>query len=185
MSAYRKIMLGKSMTETTDDVETSAVDTQVEKFSNDYTAEKFNELCDEFDSITLDNSTDTISKDNVVAVEKVSSRAKLLLVSAMLIFSLVLTLFIYNFVVINSMQSSINILQGDAIKQEAQVTQRATELDELLDADVIEAEMSELGYGEIASENVTRVAVMSDESAVVSTNWFDKLCEFICSIFGG
>lgn len=185
MSAYKKLMLsGKSIAESTDEAEKTAVENQVEKFSTDYSNEKFNELCNEFESITLDNS-DTVTQVNAKSYEKVSARAKLLLVTAMLVFSLVLTLFIYNFVVINTMQNSINILQGDAIYQEQQAVARETQLDELLDEQVIEGELADLGYNQIASENVTRVAVGGGATAKVQTNWFDTFCGFIRSIFGG
>jgi len=186
MSAYKKLMLNnKSLAETTDEVEQSAIDSQVDKFKTDYSADKFNELCNEFESITLDKDTDTVTQANVRDVEKVSARAKLFLVSTLLVFSLVLFLFIYNFVVINRMQNSINLLQDDAIYQEYQAGQKAKKLDELTDDEKIKAKLDAMGYAEGASENATQITVGGGASESVKTNWFDRLCGFIGSIFGG
>ena len=97
MAAYKKLMLhDNSVSETTDTVEQKAVESQVDKFSTDYTADKFNELCNEFDSITLDSDTSTITKDDAKDVASVSARAKLFLISSCVVLSLVLFLFIYN-----------------------------------------------------------------------------------------
>lgn len=187
MSAYKKLMLNdKSITEQSSDIaENTATQNQVDKFSTDYSANKFNELCNEFESITLDNDVNTVSKDDAVEVSKVSARAKLFLVSSLVVFSLVLFLFIYNFVVINQMQNSISILQENAVYQEAEVNSKAQLVDNLLDDATITTELTELGFSQEVSNLAGEVSLNSAVEGTTSSNWFDKLCGFIGSIFGG
>ena len=98
MANYKKIRLGNnSVTETVDD-DFSTVDTQVDKFSTDYTANKLNELYNEFDSITLDDSTiDTITQRNAKANTKVSARTVLYLSASCLIATLLMFLMVCNY----------------------------------------------------------------------------------------
>lgn len=186
MAAYKKLMLhDNSVSETTDTVEQKPVESQVDKFSTDYTADKFNELCNEFDSITLDTDTSTITKDDAKDVASVSARAKLFLISSCVVLSLVLFLFIYNFVVINQMQNSINILQSDASYQEYQVSQKESRVNELTDDETLKAKLNEMGFSENVSENTVTIPTGQGYNLTVDSNWFDRFCNFISSIFGG
>ena len=101
MARLKKILLNNDlMTETMDDELDVETDSQVEKFSTDYTADKLNELYNEFDSITLDNSAiDTITKRNA-QVESISARARLYLTAGFVVVALLLFLMVYNFFVI-------------------------------------------------------------------------------------
>lgn len=188
MAKMKKLMLNRdSYTETMDD-EIDTVDTQVDKFSTDYTADKLNELYNEFDSITLDNSSiDTLTKRNAVATTKMSARAKLYLTSGIVIASLLLFLVIYNFFVISNMSSSIDILQDDLTYQEYQVTDKARQVNGLTDDAVLRSQLEGMGYAEVASESVITINSSVNEYAPLEgeSNWFDKFCEFIGSIFGG
>lgn len=186
MAKLKKIMLHDNMmTETMDDelVTTAKAD----NFSTDYTADKLNELYNEFDSITLDNSAiDTITKRDADVV-KVSARTKLYLTTGFVITALLLFLMIYNFFVISSLNNSIDILQDDITYQEYQVTDKARKVNDLTNDSVLRDELTEMGYSDISS---SEIIVMNSGSANYvplegESNWFDKFCEFIGSIFGG
>ena len=185
MADYKKIMLNSnSMTETIDDTYSSAVNSQVDRFSTDYTADKLNELYNEFDSITLDNSAiDTITKRNAKVVEKVSARTKLYLTAGIVIAALLMFLMIYNFFVISNAQDSISILQDDITYQTYQVADRERQLNNAThDLDkVLEAD----GYKEVSSVTTISANVNDYQPLKGETNWFDKFCDFISSIFGG
>ena len=187
MADYKKIMFNNThMTETIDDVESTQVNSQVEKFSTDYTADKLNELYNEFDSITLDNSAiDTITQRNAQSITKVSARAKLYITAGCVIAALLLFLMIYNFFVISRMNNSINILQDDLTYQEYQVADKANRIDDLTDDSVIKSQLEEMGYGEVSSENVVTINSSNYTPLEGESNWFDKLCGFIGNIFGG
>jgi len=188
MANYKKIRLSNnSMTETVDE-DYSTADTQVDKFSTDYTANKLNELYNEFDSITLDNSAiDTITQRNAKADTKVSARAVLYLSASCLIVALLMFLMVYNFFVISRVNNSIDILQDDLTYQEYQVTEKANRLDDLTDEAVLKKQLTDMGYAEVSSENVVVMnsAVGSYAPVKGETNWFDKFCEFVGQVFGG
>lgn len=187
MANYKKIRLNSnSITETVDE-DYSTVDTQVEKFSTDYTANKLNELYNEFDSITLDNSAiDTITQRNAKASTKVSARAVLYLSASCLIVALLMFLMVYNFFVINRVSSSIDILQDDLTYQEYQVMDKANKLDDLTDDAVLKSQLKNMGYSEVSSEKIVLNSAAGTYAAVEGeTNWFDQFCEFVGQVFGG
>lgn len=187
MADYKRIMMNNnSFTETIDESENMAVETQVEKFSTDYTADKLNELYNEFDSITLDNSSiDTLTRRNAQAMVKVSARAKLYLTVGCVITALLLFLMIYNFFVISNINNSINILQDDLTYQEYQVADKARQVNSLTDEEVLRQQLDGMGYSEISSENVVALNSTGYAALQGESNWFDKFCEFIGDIFGG
>lgn len=186
MARLKKIMLNNDMTTETMDDELDFATTQTEKFSTDYTADKLNELYNEFDSITLDNSAiDTITKRNA-EVATMSARAKLYLTTGFVVMALLLFLMVYNFFVINNMASSIDILQDDLIYQEYQVMDKANKIDNLTDDAVIKQQLKAMGYEQVSSDAITINSNVNNYTALQGeSNWFDKFCEFIGSIFGG
>ena len=185
MAKLKKIMLQNDfLTETVDDevdVETSATN----EFSTDYTADKLNELYNEFDSITLDNSAfDTITKRNAEAV-KVSARTKLYLTTGFVIAALLLFLAIYNIFVINNMSNSIDILQDDLTYQEYQVADKARKVNDLTNKSDLENILYDMQYAPV-SESIAINSSINDYAPLQGeSNWFDKFCEFVGSIFGG
>lgn len=186
MAKLKRIMLQNDFTTETmdDEIETSQIGT--EKFSTDYTADKLNELYNEFDSITLDNSAiDTITKRNAEAV-KVGARTKLYLTTGFVIAALLLFLAIYNIFVISNTSNSIDILQDDLTYQEYQVTEKARRVSELTDDAKLEPLLDSMGYAEVSSEVITiNSSINNYEQLQGESNWFDKFCEFVGSIFGG
>ena len=186
MARLKKIMLNNDMTTETMDDELDFTASQTEKFSTDYTADKLNELYNEFDSITLDDTAiDTITKRNA-EVAQVSARAKLYISAGVVIMALLLFLMVYNFFVINNMASSIDILQDDLIYQEYQVMDKANQIDNLTDSAVIVDQLKAMGYAEVSSDAISVNSNANNYEALKGeSNWFDKLCEFVGSIFGG
>ena len=187
MADYKRIMMNNnSITETIDESDNMAVESQVDKFSTDYTADKLNELYNEFDSITLDNSSiDTLTRRNAQAMTKVSARAKLYLTMGCVVAALLMFLMIYNFFVISNMNSSINILQDDLTYQTYQVTDKTRQLNSVTDEDVLRQQLEGMGYTEISSENVIALNSTGYAALQGESNWFDKFCGFIGDIFGG
>lgn len=186
MAKLKKIMMQNDfLTETVDEELENASTT--ETFSTDYTADKLNELYNEFDSITLDNSSiDSLTKRNVETA-KLSARAKLYITTGFVITAMLLFLMIYNFFVISKMQNSIDILQDDLTYQEYQVSEKARKVSELTDDAILKQKLTDMGYAEVSSNDV--VVINSGVSNYVAlegeTNWFDALCEFVASVFGG
>ena len=186
MARFKKItMQNDFLTETMDEeLETTSTN---QTFSTDYTADKLNELYNEFDSITLDNSAiDSLTKRNVETV-KMSARAKLYITTGFVITALLLFLMIYNFFVISKVQNSIDILQDDLTYQEYQVSERARKVNDLTDDATLKPLLTEMGYAEVSSNSVVVINSAGNDYVPLEgeTNWFDSICEFISSIFGG
>ena len=186
MAKMKKLMLNSnSYTETMDD-EIDTVETQADMFSTDYTADKLNELYNEFDSITLDNSSiDTLTKRNAVSATRLGARTKLYITTGIVIASLLLFLVIYNFFVISKMGNSIDILQDDLAYQEYQVVDKARQVNNLTDDAVLTQQLTNMGYAEVTSEITINSTTNDYQEIKGESNWFDKFCEFIGSIFGG
>ena len=58
-------------------------------------------------------------------------------------------------------------------------------LDELTDDAILRQQLEDLGYAEVASEITINSAVNEYAPLEGESNWFDKFCEFVGSIFGG
>ena len=164
---------------------------QVEKFDNNYSDEKIKELTREFDSITINEdvlSSITMTEDNVLTEEKLSFRTKLYMGFAISVTALLLFLAIFNIIRINAVSGSIQLLESNIATETSIYNSLQNDVDSLNDLSGITAELGNLGYYEMTNDDMIQVDI-SNETPVValegSTNWFDSVCNFISSIFGG
>lgn len=192
MAAYKRVVL----TEKANSVPTSNddVQNQMSKFDNTYTSTKLNDLYKEFDSITFgtDVVNSTIVKENVVAETKPYATLKttVYLTAAVIVTILLAFLAIYNIFVINNLNSNIQLLQGDVAEAQSQL-----ETVRLENLQLTQQEMEQLiqgtlsgNYGDIATNGAIAVELLKVTPQVepeVETNWFDQVCTFVSSIFGG
>lgn len=192
MAAYKRVVL----TEKANSVPTSNddVQNQMSKFDNTYTSTKLNDLYKEFDSITFgtDAVNSTIVKENVVAETKPYATLKttVYLTAAVIVTILLAFLAIYNIFVINNLNSNIQLLQGDVAEAQSQL-----ETVRLENLQLTQQEMEQLiqgtlsgNYGDIATNGAIAVELLKVTPQVepeVETNWFDQVCTFVSSIFGG
>ena len=59
--------------------------------------------------------------------------------------------------------------------------------DQLTDPKNIQNELTQMGYGDIASSNIVAVTVPESTEVIElqgQTNWFDSFCNFLSQIFG-
>lgn len=192
MAAYKRVVL----TEKANSVPTSNddVQNQMNKFDTTYTSTKLNDLYKEFDSITFgtDVVNSTIVKENVVAETKPYATLKttVYLTAAVIVTILLAFLAIYNIFVINNLNSNIQLLQGDVAEAQSQL-----ETVRLENLQLTQQEMEQLiqgtlsgNYGDIATNGAIAVELLKVTPQVepeVETNWFDQVCTFVSSIFGG
>ena len=192
MAAYKRVVL----TEKANSVPTSNddVQNQMNKFDNTYTSTKLNDLYKEFDSITFgtDVVNSTIVKENVVAETKPYATLKttVYLTAAVIVTILLAFLAIYNIFVINNLNSNIQLLHGDVAEAQSQL-----ETVRLENLQLTQQEMEQLiqgtlsgNYGDIATNGAIAVELLKVTPQVepeVETNWFDQVCTFVSSIFGG
>ena len=188
MAGFKKVLLTERDSSLTQRVtEQSNVNTGVNGFDESYSAKKLNELYNEFDSISIDEMTTNKVETLPTVKSKTSVKTKIYLTAGTFIALLLMFLVIYNFVVINSLNGGIKLLQDEVGYQEYQVSTKVDKLDDLTNANAIEQELKANGYGQVSSENVVMVEVPSTaaSSLTADSNWFDAFCNFISSIFGG
>ena len=164
---------------------------EVEKFDNNYSDTKIKELTQEFDSITIDEdviNSMTIQEDNVIDQEKASFRAKLFMVGSIAITALLLFLAVYNIFRINAVNSSISLLESNIATETTIYNSLQNDVDSMNDTSDIMAELGSNGYFEVTDSDIVYVEVSNTtpvENLKGSTNWFDSVCNFVSSIFGG
>lgn len=187
MAGFRKVLLTEredSLTQSIDS--TDSVEAPV--FDNSYTSTKLNDLYKEFDSITLDENTLELAKEESVAKVHMSARQKIYLSAGIVVALLMLFMAIYNIFVINNLNSDIDILQKDIAKQEYDIANKTRNLDNLTSASTVTEDLVELGYSAEAMNNAIYVSVpdsvVADEIEI-NGNWWDSFCDFVSSIFGG
>ena len=167
----------------------SVVEEQVNKFDTTYTADKLQELYNEYDKITLDqekiNSLSQV-KTNVVT-SQVPFRVVLLMSTTILVTLLLAFLCIYNIFVINGISSNINYLQEEVAVCEYDLVQSEGIYEKLTDTNNIQSELKNMGFGDVASSNNVVAVSVADKVEVIElegeTNWFDVVCDFISRIF--
>ena len=169
----------------------SVMQEQVNKFDSTYTADKLQELYNEYDKITLDQEKIkalTMIKTNAVS-NKVPFRVALVMTTTVIVTLLLAFLCIYNIFVINGMSTDINYLQEEVVTCEYDLMQAEGLYEKLTNTTNIQAELDEMGYGSVASSNIDIVAVNVPDRVEVEelqgqTNWFDAFCNFVSQIFG-
>ena len=131
----------------------SVIEEQVNKFDTNYTAEKLQELYNEYDKITLDQekiNSLTQVKTNAVS-KQVPFRVALVLTTTMIVTLLLAFLCIYNIFVINGISNNINYLQEEVASYEYDLVQAEGLYSKLTNTNNIPNELSEMGYESIAS----------------------------------
>lgn len=192
MAQYKRVVL----TEKANSVPSvnTGVQDQMNKFDTTYTSKKLNDLYNEFDSITFgtDVVNSTIVKENAVELAKPYDKFKttVYLTAAVIVTLLLAFLAIYNIFVINNLNSNIQLLQEDVTAAQAQY-----ETVKLENIKLTEQEMEQLiqdtlqgNYGNIASNGVINVELLTvtpQPEPEITTNWFDQVCSFFSSVFGG
>lgn len=194
MSAYGKVSLTENDNISREVVsenfnQESVVEEQVNKFDTTYTAEKLQELYNEYDKITLDQekiSSLTQIKTNAVS-NKVPFRVALVMTTTVLVTLLLAFLCIYNIFVINGISTNINYLQEEVASCEYDLVQAEGLYEKLTNTNNIQNELAEMGFESVSSSNVVAVSV-PDKVEVIElqgeTNWFDAFCNFVSRIFG-
>lgn len=167
----------------------SVVEEQVSKFDTTYTAEKLQELYNEYDKITLDQekiNSLTQVKTNAVG-KQVPFRVALVMTTTVLVTLLLAFLCIYNIFVINGISNNINYLQEEVTSYEYDLVQAEGLYQNLTNTNNIQNELAEMGFESIASSNVVAVSVPEKVEVIElhgETNWFDGFCNFVGQIFG-
>lgn len=119
---------------------------------------------------------------------KLSLRGKILAVVASMVTVLLLTLVIYNAVVLGAKRAEINSLNSQLAASVSEVETLKGELTNAMSEEEISKLLQESGstLRKATSADKVKVAIETYEveSYSAPTNWFDKLCEFLSHLFG-
>lgn len=164
------------------------------KFDSNYKADKLNELYDWYDKMASEEDADIeTATPNIVQkhIEKTKARKmsfgqKLSIGVGSAVVALLMFLAIFNIFVINDTTKSIKLANEE-------MTQTEVNLGEIMD-ELNQAKKNNDWYEKVkkeyTSESTAGIILGGLDKVVVpvtktTTNWFDKLCNFLSNIFGG
>lgn len=192
MGNLKRVVLKESETDQLN-MSTEVVEKQINKFDNSYTSKKLNDLYNEFDSITFSDeiANSTVVKNNAVDVKASTSfKVKVYLTTAVLITVILAFLAIYNVFVINDLNVGIKMLQNNVAESEV-----ALQNLQASSSGLTEEQLKELinqtfngAYSEAGASGVYEIenlVLTPNTETQNTTNWFDSLCNFFSSVFGG
>ncbi len=135
-------------------------------------------------STQAEEPTIEIKEEIKLEPEKKTQRKKLWFITGGVCIALLLTLFTYNMININSLARKVATTQND-ISQQEQILQQGNEeyFEKLQDYDLIASE----GMVEADRGNATGVDLSAKNPAVENnapTNFWDKVCNFFAKLFG-
>lgn len=158
---------------------------EVDKF-NDYTTKPF-EYVSSKDLTTVVNNKTASTSTSLQVKAKYNTLGVVRMVVLVSIVALLAFLLIYNIFAMSSLQASIATTESIIASEQASVDLLKEQL-LLLDSEaVIMEKATEAGYAPGAGTVVTGY-VMPETTPITyeeQTNWFDAICKFISSIFGG
>ena len=110
------------------------------------------------------------------------------MIGSIAITSLLLFLAVYNIFRINAVSSSISLLEGNIATESTIYNALQNDVDIMNDTSGIMSELGSKGYFEVSDSELVYVEVANSGTVAEmqgSTNWFDSICNFVSSIFGG
>lgn len=170
--------------------QTTTIKKHLDKFNTSYNAEKLNQLYEEFDSISIDNtSSATVSKQvqSVKSESAVGFKPKLYLTSVVLGVMMMAFLAIFNIFVINDISSGINLLQQEVTTTELNVKRLYDTYKNLNNAEKIEGRVEKSGLVQLPVNSIDNLPIIESVEVnmlTANTNWFDQLSSFIARMLG-
>lgn len=158
------------------------------KKSQPRTDKNFEKFVTEQDSYTPEKETVVVEKVEQKPKFKFKPKAKVWLVSIIIIFAMLGGLSIYNAVHIQNMHNSITETTVQSTNIQNSLKKVISNIDELTDEDNILSNAQELGLKEVTEENKVEVELKPKnnvEEYESQTNFFDKICNFFRNLFGG
>lgn len=163
---------------------TTVLDRQVDRFK-DYSSQSFEYVnSKDLGTIVTKRSSKTTSQVNV----KYNALGLVRMIVLVSIVALLGFLLIYNLVAMSQISANIATTETLIASEQASVDVLKEKLLALDSEAVIMDKVANAGYSAGAGTIVNSNAVVPEVAPITydkQTNWFDKICEFISSIFGG
>ncbi len=140
-------------------------------------------------SSIYNNQTSINARNANVAKSKTNVLGKVRIICFFSVLSLLMFLFIYNFIAMSNLSASISSLEGTIGSEQAQINDLKAQIKGLSSESSIIERAKDAGFSADAKVNddILIVDVPKVELKEVSeqTNWFNEFCKFVSSIFGG
>ncbi|MBQ8749169.1 MAG: hypothetical protein IJZ29_01685 [Clostridia bacterium] len=140
-------------------------------------------------SSTFYNTRQNVAHKSTNKVSRTNTLGKVRIACFFAIVSLLLFLFIYNFVAMANLNANIAGMEKTIATEQAYIDNLKTQINSLSSESAILDRVNSAGYSadnpvsdDILIVNVPKVAVNESKP---QTNWFNDLCEYISSLFGG
>ena len=148
----------------------------------------FEKFVTEQDSYTPEKETLSVEKVEQKPKFKFKPKAKVWLVSIIIIFAMLGGLSIYNAVHIQNLQNQLTETTVTSTKIEKDLERVIKLTGDLTDEDNILSKADELGLQEVTDENSIEIELKPKNEVKdyeSQTNFFDKICNFFRNLFGG
>ena len=151
---------------------------------------EFNKLIREQNA--FEEVEDTLTYQKVERDPKVklslNSRTKLAVFTYAFVTLMLGFLLIYNAVSLANMNASINNLNGSISAEQANIERVIKDIGNMTDEDNVLDIASDLSFREVPLSNIVQVQLYEKQTPPHyegQTNWFDSICRFLNSVFGG
>lgn len=129
------------------------------------------------------------SRNAIQAEAKMNTLGKVRLVCFLLVVTALLFLIIYNFIAMAYLRTNIATIQNSIQTEQTQITDLKSQINALTNNEAILQRVVEAGFSAEIAPNATvalvEVPKSVEKDVQAQTNWFNDLCLFISSIFGG
>ena len=164
------------------------VQTYVPKKEKQQQSTEFEKFVTEQNNFTPQQETFTVQTPSQKPSFRLTKKAKTWLVCVSVIIVMLSSLCIINAVNINNLNSSINQTQSSITNINKNIQNTIKDIGKLTDEQEIKNNASDLGLTEVEPKN--NIEIQLNEKNVVEdyqgqTNFFDEICNFIRSLFGG
>ncbi len=136
----------------------------------------------------FDVSSSAASAQACVKAKTKYSRAHAVLICAYIVLGLLLSLFIMNFIIINSLSVNIQYSQSAIANEQIASEQYLGQIAQITGSSAVQEKVEQAGYVEGATSTeiiFTDMQTREEEQIPEQTNWFNELTSFISQFFGG
>lgn len=140
-------------------------------------------------SSIYDSKTSISNKQQSQAKSKMNTLGKIRIICFFSVLSLLLFLFIYNFVAMSSLGASISGLESTIASEQTQINELKSQINSLSGESAIVKRAEDAGFSADAQINdgimIVEVPKVELKTVQEQTNWFNEFCKFVSSVFGG
>ena len=140
-------------------------------------------------SSIYNNQTNINVRNASLAKSKTNMLGKIRIICFFSVLSLLMFLFIYNFIAMASLNASIAGLESTIISEQTQINDLKSQIKGRSSESSIIDRAKDAGFSSEAKVNdeilIVDVPKIEINEVQAQTNWFNEFCKFVSSVFGG